>query len=36
MRSGDVGLQGVLTGTKFVAILTMETATVDMLGEGFI
>ena len=35
VRSGDMGLQGILAGAKFVAILTMETATVDMLGGRF-
>lgn len=31
-----MGLQGVSTGTEFVAILTIETAAVDVLGECFI
>ena len=35
VRSGDMGLKGILAGAKFVAILTMETATVHMLGGRF-
>ena len=35
VRSGDMGLQGILAGAKFVAILTMETDIVDMLGGRF-